>query len=153
MNESELLTFIIFVLVAIVRTIIDVVLWQILVWILNDNSPIVRFFKRFNLNEYAIAQAISFLVSAVISYVSNKEITFSNSEPDSLELIVRFSVVTGIGLVASVWAIEFLTTFPRILKKVHKYPLIEKYWPLIAKLVTVGITLVINYIGLRFWVF
>lgn len=153
MNNSELTTFIIFVVVAIIRTILDVVLWQVLVWIFIEKSPIVKYFSRFNLNRFALAQALSFLVSAVISYVSNKQIAFGNTEPDSFGLIFKFSLVTGIGLVASVWAIEVLTTNKKILNIVKKYPLIEKYWPLIAKLITVGITLVINYIGLRFWVF
>ena len=153
MIDSEINTFIIFVVIAVIRTILDVALWQILVWWLQEKSKIVIFFSKFNLNRFAIAQALSFVVASIISYFSNKEIAFSNSEPDSVFLVSKFLVVTVAGLLASVWAIEVLTTNGRILKIVKKFPLINKYWPLCAKLITVGITLVINYIGLRFWVF
>lgn len=153
MLTQELRVFAIFVILAVIRTILDIVLWQGLVLLLKEKSKIVVFFSKFNLNRFAIAQALSFLVSSAVSYFSNKEIAFSDSQPDSVWLITKFGIVTGIGLVASVWAIEILTSNPRILKIVDKYPLAKKHWPLIAKLMTIGITLVINYTGMRFWVF
>ena len=151
--DSEIRSFVIFVILAVIRTIIDFVLWRILVWVFQEKSPWVKVSEKFGLNRFALAQAISFVVSAVISYVSNKEYAFGSTQDDSFWLYFKFGVVTGLGLLSSVWVIEFLTSNKYILNKIKPFPLIEKHWPVIAKLVTVGVTLFINYFGMRFWVF
>lgn len=153
MLNREIQVFVVFVIIAVLRTLLDIALWQLLVWLFKEKSAIVRFFAKFNLNRFALAQALSFLVSSAVSYFSNKEIAFNNTDPDSVELVLKFGIVTGVGLIASVLAIEILTSNKKILSIVNKYPLAKKYWPLLAKLITVGVTLVINYLGLRLWVF
>jgi putative flippase GtrA len=151
--NSEIRSFVIFFVLAVIRTIIDLILWRILVWVFQEDSWWVKLSKKFGLNRYALAQALSFVVSAVISYFSNKEYAFGNTQPDSLWLYFKFGVVTTAGLLASVWTIEFLTTNKFILEKIKPYKLLQDHWPLLAKLCTVAVTLVINYFGMRLWVF
>jgi|694.fasta_scaffold26453_4 putative flippase GtrA len=151
--NSEIRSFVIFVILAVIRTIIDLILWRFLVWVFQEDSLWVKISQRFGLNRYALAQALSFVVSAIISYVSNKEYAFESTQADSLWLYFKFGVVTGLGLLSSVWVIEFLTTNNYILAKIKPYPIIQKHWPLLAKLATIFVTLVINYFGMRFWVF
>jgi putative flippase GtrA len=153
MNTQEVQTFIIFVVIAVARTLLDIAFWQYLVWIFKDNNPLVKLSLKYNLNKYALAQVISFLVASVISYYSNKFITFKDNAADSLSLIGKFLAISVFALVLSVWLIEFLTSNKKILKLVQRYPLINRFWPLLCKLITIFVTLVINYFGQRYWVF
>jgi putative flippase GtrA len=153
MITQEFQTFIIFTIIAVVRTLLDIAFWQYLVWIFKDTNPLVKLSLKYNLNKYALAQFISFLVASVISYYSNKFITFKDNAADSFSMVGKFLAISILALVVSVWLIEFLTTNKRILKIVQRYPLVMRFWPLTCKLITVFVTLVINYFGQRFWVF
>jgi putative flippase GtrA len=155
MIYSEFYSFLIFIVIAVVRTLLDILLWQVLVWYFKDDFFLLTFFKKIglNLNKFALAQAVSFVVSSIISYTSNKSLAFGNDDPTTLWLVTKFSIVTLAGLMASVIFIEFMTTNEKVLSWVSKYSLLQKHWPLVAKVLTIGITVVINYGGMRFWVF
>lgn len=149
----EIRTFFIFVVLAIIRTILDIGLWRLLVAVFQEKYVQVSIMDRLGINHYGLAQAVSFIVSAAISYYANKELAFQNYANDSLELVLKFIFVTTLGLVASVWVIDYLTENEKIINFIKPYNILYNHWPLIAKLLTVGVTLVINYGGMRFWVF
>lgn len=149
-GESK--TFILFFVVAVIRTLLDLALWQFLVYLLERNKELLdSLLQRTKLNQYAIAQVIAFIVSVIISYASNRNI-FGGDSSFTYQ-VTTFIIVAVVALVASVWTIEVLTTNTKILKKVEDYKLINKHWPMIAKIASSVITLVINYLGYRFIVF
>jgi len=49
--------------------------------------------------------------------------------------------------------INFLTSEKFILEKVKLFDLVNKHWPLLAKIGTIGVTMLINYFGYRWFVF
>jgi putative flippase GtrA len=84
----------------------------------------------------------------------NRYITFSDTNQlTNPELVTKFVVVSVITLVISVWLINFLTSEKFILEKVKLFDLVNKHWPLLAKIGTIGVTMLINYFGYRWFVF
>jgi putative flippase GtrA len=150
---QELITFIKFIAVAIVRTLFDIILWRFFVYVLKDDSKGAKFFQKLKLNKYAAAQAISFIISMVISYFSNLILVFGESKNGILVEMFQFALVSVVAFFASVWFIEWATTAKYILDQVKKIKILEDHWPLMTKLLSIGITVVINYLGYRFLVF
>ncbi len=153
MNE-DILRFIKFVLVAIFRTLLDIVIWRVLVWLLPETSSIIKLTQKYlKLNRFAVAQAVSFVVSLVVSYVLNAWLVFEQSSTSRTYEVFRFGVISIIAFIASTWAMNILTSNNWILKQVKKIPILENHWPLTAKILTVGITTIINYYGYFSFVF
>lgn len=152
-KDRVTLTFIIFIVLAVIRTLLDIITWRFLVWVFQPNLGIVIFFQKRNLNRYALSQIISFVLATIISYYSNKIITFADTTPDNWLSIFYFSLISIISLVISVWMIEVMTSHKKILDWVSKYPLLLKYWPMMVKIATIVVTLFINFFGQKYLVF
>jgi putative flippase GtrA len=150
--NTEIVRFVVYSVLAVVRTGLDLLIWQLLVWFFQDNFPLVKLAKLVKLNKFALAQAISFVISVIISYYSNKAITYNDKQVDSLSFVL-FIIISIVSFVISVWTINFITSNKQILTLNKFHPLLEKFWPQFAKLATIIITLVINYVGYSIWVF
>lgn len=152
---SELTRFIIFACIGLFNSLFDTVLWRILVSQIERYPDVISFFHRkFNVNQYAIAQTISFLISSVSSYFLNKTLTFSDTVTQTdFWQIIRFSSVVCFSLVISVVAMNILTENNKILSVVRRWEFVSKHWPIVAKLITIAITMVTNFVGYRIFVF
>ena len=154
MFSAEIYRLLVFSSLAVVRTLLELLLWKGLVLVGEGLPWVQKVLKIVKLNIYAFSHAISFIASVLASYFLNRYITFSDtnqlSNPD---LILKFVVVSLVTLVISVWLINFLTSNKRILDLTKKVALLEKHWPLLAKVITIGATMLINYFGYRWFVF
>ena len=143
-----------FILVAIFRTLLDILIWHFLVLLIKNRKKVLEFFNKYKLNEFAIAQVFAFIISVIISYYINKVFVFTAQNNDQeFSTLIKFFGISLISFFASTWIINFLTSNPRILNFSKINPLLQKNWPLLAKIATIGITLVINYLGYYFLVF
>jgi putative flippase GtrA len=168
--------FLVFGLIGVWNTLFDLAVWKVLVAIFSlprftrkPRPPFMRL-QRVGLNRYSVAQAISFILANTVSFFLNRSITFNQSQSDyQPQALVRFFIVSLTALCVSVLLINFLTKNSKVLKFVSNLNFWEKLktvrpffaaklinqldWPLVAKLITVIFTLVINFIGYKFWVF
>jgi putative flippase GtrA len=167
--------FVVFGLIGVWNTIFDIVVWKVVVIILEraarnrttKNWLLVRL-NNLGLNRYSFAQGVSFVAANTLSYFLNRYITFRDSiGGNNPAAILRFFTVSLFALIISVLLINFLTKNQRILnysnslsirisKIVSRLPdwilkLID--WPRVAKVITIAITLLINFVGYKFWVF
>ena len=152
---QEFSRFLIFVLVGIFNTLLDTILWRFFVWRLEKYPTTISYIhKNFKLNQYAFAQVISFCISAITSFFLNKFFTFSDaSKTSDFTQVFRFFLITFLSLGISVTLINFLTETNWILKFTHKISFVDKHWLIIAKLLTVGVTMIVNFVGYRLFVF
>jgi putative flippase GtrA len=154
MFTGEVYRLFIFVVLAGVRTLLELGLWKFLVVIGEKSEKITSFLSLIRLNIYAFSHGVSFIASVIASYFLNRYITFSDTNQlTNPELVTKFVVVSVITLVISVWLINFLTSEKFILEKVKLFDLVNKHWPLLAKIGTIGVTMLINYFGYRWFVF
>jgi putative flippase GtrA len=152
-TNKEVIRFIVFNVLAVIRTILDILVWRFLVWCFQPEFKITKFFEKFKLNRYAISQGISFIIASFVSYYSNKIITFDDEKEVSLQSILYFILISVVSLVISVWMMEWLTSDKKIQAKIANYKMLVKYWPLLAKIATIVVTLFINYFGQKYLVF
>lgn len=152
-TDPEIIIFIVFSVLAVIRTLLDIIMWQVLVWLFHPRINFVNFLTKKGLNRYSLAQIISFIISTFISYYINKIITFNDNNPTTIIVIVKFFILNLIGLVASVWVIEYMTENKILFENFKKNPFIKKNWPMIAKITTIIITLFINFFGQKYWIF
>jgi putative flippase GtrA len=154
MFSGEVYRLMVFAVLAGVRTILELFLWKGLVIIGEKSEKIQSLLGFIKLNIYAASHGVSFIASVLASYFLNRYITFSDTNQlTNPELVFKFTFVSIITLIISVWLINFLTSEKFILEKVKLFNLINKHWPLLAKIATIGVTMLINYFGYRWFVF
>lgn len=154
MFTGEVYRLFIFTVLAGVRTLLELGLWKFLVVIGEKSEKITKLLSIIRLNIYAFSHGVSFIASVIASYFLNRYITFSDTNQlTNPALVTKFVVVSVITLIISVWLINFLTSEKFILEKVKLFDLVNKHWPLLAKIATIGVTMLINYFGYRWFVF
>jgi len=146
---------VIFSLLAVIRTfVVDIVGWRLLVFWMERNPWSWEYVTKIKLNVYSYSHGIAFVVSSIASYLLNRFITFDASSVDSeTRVFVEFMSVSIFTLVVSVIIINVLTSNKLILRLSQKFPIIKDYWPMTAKLITIALTMVINFTGYKFLVF
>lgn len=143
-----------FSVVAVIRTLLDILMWKGLVFIIQKNPNWETKIKKIKLNSYSFAHGVSTVISIIISYFANKILVFeSNNQISNAEEIFRFAVVSFTAMFVSTLAMQQVCenkifNFPK-----NWHPLLDKHWAFIAKLMAIAITMVINYVGLRLWTF
>jgi len=152
---EEIKRFLIFGVIGGFNAILDTLIWRFLVWLLDKNPKVQTFLtKVFRVNKYGISQFVAFLISATSSYFLNSTFTFSDSDRTrDVSQVFRFFSVALFSLLISVITIHFLTENKWIKNKIIKFPLLNKYWHYIAKIITIGITMITNFIGYKLLVF
>ena len=132
-NLFKNITFIKFILVGIVNTIIGL-------------SLMLIFYNIF-LWGYWLSSAISYIIASIISYFLNKHFTFK-STVRNLYGIIRFSILIGICYILSYSIAKPLTFF--ILKSFNlPINIVEQ----IAMIIGMVIFSLLNYVGQKLWVF
>jgi putative flippase GtrA len=143
-----------FIIISVFRTLLDILIWQFLVFLQKDKKKTFSFFAKLNLNKFAIAQVFAFIISVFLSYFLNKIFVFqTDNNQQEVSTLFKFIFVSLVSFFVSTWFINFLTSDLKMLKLSKIHPFIEKHWPLLSKIFTIGITLIINYSGYYFLVF
>lgn len=144
-----------FVFLAAIRTfLIDIVIWRFVVALMEKYPWTWSYVKRWGLNVYSYSHGLIFIVSSITSYILNRFITFEKGNVDSeTRVFIEFMSVSLVSLGISVWVLNILTSNKRILKFIEKLPVIPKFWPMIAKVITILIVMVVNFTGYKLFVF
>jgi putative flippase GtrA len=161
-TEAFIVQIIIFAGVGVWNTFFDFTIFWILINSL-DKLEAVRSIKYFNVP--AISHFIAFTIANVTSFFLNSHFTFrgGNENPS----IVTYFVITFFSLLISTALVNIYAKdkylilfqekvynrFVRSRKIKNLISLDEKRWASIVKLGTVGVTLVINFVGYKIFVF
>lgn len=152
MLPFELTRFLTFATIGLFNAILDTSIWKMLVNFFQKNPILTKSFHKFSFNEYSVSHSISFVISAISSYILNKNLTFGDSKQSDSWQIVRFFTVAGFSWILTTLFLNFLTETDSILK-ISKPKFITKHWPLFAKLLTIGVSMITNFVGYRLFVF
>jgi putative flippase GtrA len=157
MNEIQ--RFIIFGLIGVLNSGLDIVLWKLFSLVLKKNKN-----SKISGNAYTIAHILAFPVAVLFSFFMNSAFTFGDSKVrDSLQVIRFFAVSVFTWLVTSK-VFDLLIKqkdkdwVKRTSQKVEKIfslkpDFVYSRFPLICKLAVIVVSMVANYIGYRLLVF
>jgi putative flippase GtrA len=149
---NEITRFIIFGVVSALRTVAELVFWRLLVSVCERKPNFVKKLHVYKLNQFSFSHILSFVASVTASFYLNRYLVFSDTLKNSSNfLILNFVVVSLFTLLISTISINLLTENSTVLKYVHKYNFVRKHWPLFAKIITICITMMLNY-GMYRWV-
>jgi putative flippase GtrA len=132
------------------NTIFDIVLWKILLKFIPEslintinNLIHTKIGYQYSLKKVSIAQLISFMTSASLSFVLNLTFTFVDKKLADLSLVyLKFTLVTIFFTFFSTFVITFLANQPYFKNK-----------KLLSKLLVVGLTLPLTYFIYKYWVY
>jgi putative flippase GtrA len=152
---SELIRFIVFGSIGLFNAILDIFIWKFLVKTFDSSKPITNFIQQIKLNNYSFAHTISFVITVISSYFLNKNLTWKDTiSNDNLQSIKFFGVAT-ISMILTTFFLNFLTTkkIEDLVLKTIPLDLVKKHYHIIAKLTTILLSMVTNYVGYKFFVF
>jgi putative flippase GtrA len=152
---SELIRFITFGSIGLFNAILDIFIWKFLVRTFDSSKPITNFIQKIKLNNYSFAHTISFVITVISSYFLNKNLTWKDTiSNDSLQSIKFFGVAT-ISMILTTFFLNYLTTkkFEQFVLTTIPLKLVKNHYHIIAKLTTILLSMVTNYLGYKFFVF
>lgn len=152
---SELIRFITFGSIGLFNAILDIFIWKFLVKNFDSSKPITNFIQQIKLNNYSFAHTISFVITVISSYFLNKNLTWKDTiSNDNLQSIKFFGVAT-ISMILTTFFLNYLTTkkFEQFVLTTIPVPFVKKHYHIIAKLTTILLSMVTNYLGYKFFVF
>jgi len=106
---------------------------------LIDLTALYCFVEYLHIN-VILASILSFLIAATNSFFFNKTWTFKNSSLNYRNQVLKFIIVSGIGLTLNT---IFMYMFVQLIG----------LWYMFSKVLTSGIVLIWNFIGNKFWTF
>jgi putative flippase GtrA len=126
-----------FVITGGLNTLIDILVLNALVWLLAVRStPLLL-----------TCNIVAYCAGAVNSFLLNKYWTFGRREPITRGELLRFALITVGG---SLWSSGILWLAGLALEHILINPTL---WTNAAKIIAIGGTALISYLGLRLWVF
>jgi putative flippase GtrA len=151
----ELIRFITFGSIGLFNAILDIFIWKFLVKTFDSSKPITNFIQQIKLNNYSFAHTISFVITVISSYFLNKNLTWKDTiSNDNLQSIKFFGVAT-ISMILTTFFLNFLTgkNVEGFILKTFPFGIVKKHYHIIAKLTTILLSMVTNYLGYKFFVF
>jgi putative flippase GtrA len=159
----EMIRFITFALIGLTNAILDIIIWKSLVKYFNSNKLFTKYIHKTPLTNYSCAHAISFVITVISSYFLNKTFTFA-SQNSGGEQIIKFFLVSIFSWIITTTVLTFLTkegARTNIVTLISHYEvklkikskIFSNNWYLIAKILTIMISMVTNYLGYRLLVF
>jgi len=126
-----------FCVVGGLNTFIDVLVFNVLVWnfATQDTSTLVFF------------NSIAYLIGAVNSFCCNKMWTFEHRSRVTREQVIRFLLVTVVGIVCNDVLLGLVTSV------LNNFSIHGFLWTNFAKVSAIAGTFAISYVGMRFSVF
>ena len=119
------------------NTLIDLLILNSLLWLFPTNST--RMLLAYN--------SLAYSIGAINSFLLNKYWTFGQKQRTTRGEVARFTLVTIGGIL---WSSLILWLASLAL---HSFLLNATVWANVSKLVAIGGTALISYLGMRLWVF
>ena len=126
-----------FVMVGGLNTAIDIVLFNVLVWMFPTNDMYMLI----------VLNSLAYFMGAVNSFFLNKLWTFRQRSNASSGQVMRFMLVTSLGILCNDAFLWLATTLLTSLS------LQSFIWTNVAKVVAIGGSVMVSYLGMRFSVF
>lgn len=162
--SNEITRFLTFGIIGVVNSGFDILIWHFLVGFCNRNTALSNFIKSIKLNNYSFSHTISFIITVISSYTLNRTFTFGDSsKQDNFQIEKFFAVATVSWLITTLFLnhltsnkkiasfVDILATFEQSIT--NKESLISKHWPTVAKVLTIGVSMITNYVGYKIFVF
>ncbi len=164
---SELTKFLIFATIGLGNSVLDIFIWKFLVKVIQSKPKFNSFVNKIKLTSYSFAHSISFVITVISSYFLNKNFTFGSKaigvNQTTLEATKFFGVAIFSWILTTVF-LTYLTKSQKIQSLVQalgrmeskatgRASLIVTHWPLIAKILTIVVSMISNYTGYRLFVF
>jgi len=126
-----------FGLVGGINTFIDLLAFNMLVWMFptNDTSTLILF------------NSLAYAIGAINSFLWNKLWTFKYSSEVTPTQLLRFTIVTGLGVLCNDVFLWLITTL------LNSFSATGFIWTNVAKISAIGGSVAVSYIGMRFSVF
>jgi putative flippase GtrA len=165
---SEITKFLIFATIGLFNSVLDILIWKFLVTKIQKSTSLTSFVTKIKLNAYSFSHSISFVITVISSYILNKTFTFGKSLNQSVnQTTVEATKFFGVAIfswVLTTLFLNYLTKSDRIKTIVtrigetetsltKKPSLVLQHWSLFAKVLTIAVSMVTNYIGYRLFVF
>ena len=135
-NQKSLWEVVKFAVVGVLNTLVDMGVFAVLNTLLGVNILVAQFF--------------AYTAGIVNSYLFNSNWTFKGSKTKSE--VIRFVVLNLLTLLISMMSIKYFEGLIQI-DALFGIPFTAKMNAFVAKICTVVFTLIINFIGSKFWVF
>ncbi|MGH2509577.1 MAG: GtrA family protein, partial [Ktedonobacteraceae bacterium] len=126
-----------FGLVGCLNTLTDLLALNCLLWLWPTQNTALLL----------LANSLAYALGALNSFVLNRYWTFQHRGPTNIREVSRFALTTLAGIICNDLILGSLTNS---LQGAH---LSTTIWMNLAKLVAIGGTLLISYLGMRLWVF
>lgn len=162
---SEITRFVIFGFIGLFNSVLDIFIWRLLVRFFDKRKQLAKLIHSIKLNNYSFAHTISFVITVISSYILNHAFTFADSlKTDSLQIFKFFGVAVTSWVITTL-VLNYLTSNKKIAILVNKLSVFEQsitnrntslilnQWPTIAKVLTIAVSMVTNYIGYKIFVF
>jgi putative flippase GtrA len=160
-----IIKFLTFGLIGLFNAILDTTIWKILSTIFSKNRSFLEFLAKFKLNQYSGAQVFSFMISMCSSFYLNSTFTWKVNPLNSALTTMLYFLITIFSWFVTVVFINYFTSsqyvlkFEKVVKRIeNKYnlpKLVKKIldYPLVVKLASIGLSMVINFVGYNYIVF
>jgi putative flippase GtrA len=160
-----IIKFLTFGLIGLFNAVLDTTIWKILSTIFSKNRSFLEFLSKFKLNQYSGAQVFSFMISMCSSFYLNSTFTWKVNPLNSAMTTMLYFLVTIFSWFVTVVFINYFTSsqyvlkFEKVVRRIeNKYnlpKLIKKIldYPLVVKLASIGLSMVINFVGYNYIVF
>lgn len=157
MNQLTI-TFLKFAIIGFGNSILDTVIWKFFTGVFARNQKILNFLQKLKMNQYSGAQLISFFISLVSSFFLNSYFTWKVSPLESVNRALLYALVA-----ITAWSVttifinyftqeEYLVKFDNIIQG-FKTKIIFFDYPLLIKIISILISMVINFVGYNYLVF
>jgi putative flippase GtrA len=160
-----IIKFLTFGTIGLFNAVLDTTIWKILSTIFSNNRNFLELLAKFKLNQYSGAQVFSFMISMCSSFYLNSTFTWKVNPLNSVMTAFLYLVVTVTSWLVTVIFINYFTAKSYVLKfeKVvtrleNRYKLnnlVKKIldYPLVVKLASIGLSMIINFVGYNYIVF
>jgi putative flippase GtrA len=126
-----------FAMVGGLNTAIDLVILNALLWLFPTQDTLLLL----------VYNSLAYLTGAVNSFFLNKYWTFRNGEKTNRGQVLRFSVTTLAGVTCNNVILWLVSTY------IHPLIANTSVWANISKIIAIGGTVLISFVGMRLWVF
>jgi putative flippase GtrA len=126
-----------FAMVGGLNTAIDLVILNALLWLFPTQDTLLLL----------VYNSLAYLTGAVNSFFVNKYWTFSNGEKTNWGQVLRFAVTTLCGVACNNIILWLVSTY------IHPLIANASLWANTSKIIAIGGTVLISFVGMRLWVF
>ena len=159
---EQIIRFITFGIVGVVNSVIDILIYKILIDRLSQYPRVVTRLTTLTplvKTQYTLSHSISFLITTIfVSYPLNRFVTYRDVSGGDIWQPIKFFLVSIFTWLVTTSVLNWLTSSQEVIKIVNtvgyvesarsrKSSLIIHHWPLIAKILLIGVSMISNFVG------